>query len=95
MGLARRENKIQEIASTLQGSKAKLYALKCDVTNEEEVKQVFQQIVTNIGPVHILVNSAGVAIQHTLSDGNVADWRKILGKSYCYFFLINHKTYVL
>lgn len=79
MGLARREDKIQELANTLKGSKAKLYALKCDVTNEEEVKRVFQQIATNIGPVHILVNSAGITIMHTVSDGNVADWRKILG----------------
>lgn len=44
----------------------KLYPVKCDIRNEEDVVQCFKWVKDNLGPVHILVNNAGV-----LRDGFV------------------------
>lgn len=38
----------------------KLYALKCDVTKEEDILKAFRWISENIGAVHILINNAGL-----------------------------------
>ncbi|XP_069683508.1 farnesol dehydrogenase-like [Periplaneta americana] len=78
VGLARRVERVQELANTLKSASGKLYPLKCDVTKEEEVKEAFQWVKANLGGVHILVNNAGVASDNTLSDGPVEKWRKIL-----------------
>ena len=54
--------------------------MKCDITSEEDVKRVFEEI-QKIGPVHILVNNAGTMSHTTLYNGEVNDWRKVLGKN--------------
>ncbi|XP_069683506.1 farnesol dehydrogenase-like isoform X2 [Periplaneta americana] len=77
VGLARRVERVQELANTLKTASGKLYPLKCDVTKEEEVKEAFKWVKANLGGVDVLVNNAGVASDNTLSDGPVENWRKI------------------
>lgn len=36
-----------------------LYAVKCDLTKEEQILEAFNWVKENLGPVHILVNNAG------------------------------------
>lgn len=60
VGLARREERVKELANKLTGAKGKLYALKCDVTKVEEVEKAFQWVKENVGPVQVLVNNAGI-----------------------------------
>lgn len=60
VGIARRVEKIEEIANGLKGAPGKLYALKCDVTVIDEVEKTFKLIKENIGIVQILVNNAGL-----------------------------------
>jgi NAD(P)-dependent dehydrogenase (short-subunit alcohol dehydrogenase family) len=52
---------LQTLEKSLKSEKGKLYALKCDVTKESEVKEVFKWITSNLGGVDILINNAGVA----------------------------------
>ncbi|RZC39757.1 adh short domain containing protein, partial [Asbolus verrucosus] len=42
--------------------KGKLLALKGDIGKEEDVLKAFKWITENLGPVHVLVNSAGVSV---------------------------------
>jgi NADP+-dependent farnesol dehydrogenase len=61
VGLARRTERIEEIKESLpENFKNNLHALQCDVTNEEEVTSVFQQIDETYGAISILINCAGV-----------------------------------
>ncbi|XP_069683468.1 farnesol dehydrogenase-like isoform X2 [Periplaneta americana] len=78
VGLARREDRIKELSETLSSEPGKLYALKCDVTKEADVKDAFEWVKSNLGGVDILVNNAGVASENSLTDGPVDSWRKIL-----------------
>lgn len=66
VGLARRIHLIEEIAKSLEGEKGKLIPKHCDITKEEEVEECFTWIKANVGPVHILINSAGIAKNNTL-----------------------------
>lgn len=42
--------------------------MQCDITKEEEVEKTFHKINATIGPIHILVNNAGVNVKRFL-DG--------------------------
>lgn len=67
VGLARNVEKIEQISKTLDGP-GRLYAVKCDITNEDEIKATFKWITEDIGPVHILVNNAGLTVPSTLTS---------------------------
>lgn len=36
--------------------------MKCDISDENNVKETFSQIKSKIGPISILVNNAGAAV---------------------------------
>lgn len=76
-GLARRIEKIEELAKNLEGEPGRLYAVKCDITNECEILKVFKWITEDIGPVHVLVNNAGLTRPTTLTDGNTSEWKRV------------------
>lgn len=53
--------------------KGKFYAMKCDVSKEEDVLQVFEWIRKNLGNIHVVINNAGITIKG-----------KIIGVIFCY-----------
>ena len=52
----------QELSKSLQSATGKLYAVKCDVTNNSDIETAFKWVKDNHGGVDILVNNAGVAL---------------------------------
>ncbi|KAG5891409.1 hypothetical protein JTB14_031476 [Gonioctena quinquepunctata] len=77
VGMARRIEKIEELSKSLCDQTGKLYALRCDVTKEEDILRAFRWITENVGPVHILINNAGLTRPTTLVDGATEEWRRV------------------
>jgi NAD(P)-dependent dehydrogenase (short-subunit alcohol dehydrogenase family) len=57
-----------ELDGPQQSAPGKLYALKCDITNEEDIKDAFKWMKDNLGGVDILINNAGADRNNTLSS---------------------------
>ncbi|KAJ3629017.1 hypothetical protein MTP99_013441 [Tenebrio molitor] len=76
VGLARRSERVEELAKKLQGQKGKLYAIKADISKEEDILEAFKWTSDNVGPVHILVNNAGIVQQTNLIEGDTEKWKK-------------------
>ncbi|XP_065156290.1 farnesol dehydrogenase-like [Atheta coriaria] len=76
VGLARRVEKIEANAKKLSNCKGKLYAVKCDMTKEEDIVNAFQWTTKNVGLVHVLVNNAGGNPGTNLIDGDTSRWRQ-------------------
>jgi 3-oxoacyl-[acyl-carrier protein] reductase len=49
-------------------------AIKADVSNREEVTQLFDQTIKAYGKVDVLVNNAGVMISKTIKDNTQEDF---------------------
>jgi NADP-dependent 3-hydroxy acid dehydrogenase YdfG len=60
-------NLLQELSKSLESATGKLYAVKCDVSNEAEVLTAFKWVKDNLGGVDILINNAGVAYGASLT----------------------------
>ena len=78
IGLARRVDRIQTLAKSLESETGTLVAMQCDVTNEKDVKSVFQTIDQHYGPISILINNAGVARNANLMEGPLEKLREVV-----------------
>ena len=56
----------------------KALVIKCDVSNENEVKEMLKIIKKELGDIDVLINNAGIAIDSTLEDKKVEDFKRIL-----------------
>lgn len=90
VGLARRKERVEELQSkVLKSSQGSLHAVKCDVTNEQEINDVFKWIVSKFGGIDVLVNNAGILRNGQLIDKdnsqNIQEVinTNILGVVYC------------
>ncbi|KAL1404807.1 hypothetical protein pipiens_001027 [Culex pipiens pipiens] len=61
VGLARRVERVAALRDQIpKQSSANLHAIKCDVSKEEDIGRVFQEIVDKFGGIDVLINNAGI-----------------------------------
>ncbi|KAF5301236.1 hypothetical protein FQA39_LY10822 [Lamprigera yunnana] len=77
-GIARRIERINELTQELQDLPGKLHPFKTDITKEDEVVKTFDIIKSTLGPIHILVNSAGIVRDTSIIDGEANLWKEVL-----------------
>lgn len=67
----------------------KCITIKCDVSNEDEVKDMVNEVENKFGKIDILVNNAGIAIDSTVEDKNVSDFKKVLNVNLVGTFIVS------
>lgn len=60
VGLARRPEKIEEYVKDLGETKGRIYAYKCDVSDQSSINAAFEWIEKKFNSIDILINNAGV-----------------------------------
>lgn len=63
--------------------------VKCDISNEEEVKKMTEEIKNKFSKVDVLINNAGVAIDTTFEDKTVENFKKIIDVNLIGTFLVS------
>ncbi|MBI5670513.1 MAG: glucose 1-dehydrogenase [Chloroflexi bacterium] len=66
--------------------------VKCDVSNEEQVKAMVQAALNHYGKIDILVNNAGIGVYKTVLDATSEDWDRCLGVNLKGVFLCSKYT---
>jgi meso-butanediol dehydrogenase / (S,S)-butanediol dehydrogenase / diacetyl reductase len=72
----RREHKLQETIAGFDGSKTLVHS--GDVSDEEYVKRLVENTITQFGKLDVLVNNAGVAIFGPFAQTTTQDWRRLM-----------------
>jgi 2-dehydro-3-deoxy-D-gluconate 5-dehydrogenase len=75
--LARNEEKNQRVMSELQSLGVAALAVKVDVSARGELQPALKKVEETLGPVSILVNSAGISIVAGVLDQTPEDWDKV------------------
>ncbi|ORC37715.1 hypothetical protein B4O97_01555 [Marispirochaeta aestuarii] len=58
-----------------QGGEALFFA--ADLTDENQVDQLFRRVEQSFGPVEVLINNAGAALPTPFLDSEVSQWRNV------------------
>ncbi len=87
--LARRAEKIEDLAKETESLGVKAIALKCDVTKEEEIKTAVEAIINRFGRIDILLNNAGIAVRGGVDTLSEEDWDKSMDTNVKGIYLVS------
>lgn len=73
------QNDIEEVIEGIHNSGGRAMAVEADVSNEQAVSSMVDAVESDLGPVDILINCAGIALSAPVEEISVADWDLILG----------------
>jgi NAD(P)-dependent dehydrogenase (short-subunit alcohol dehydrogenase family) len=75
---ARRTDRLEQLAQEIAAADARALPVPLDVTDLESVNAAVDATETELGPVTVLINNAGIAATATFLDQTDAQWRAIL-----------------
>jgi 3-oxoacyl-[acyl-carrier protein] reductase len=83
-----REESAQDVERAVRDEAGRAFAVRCDVSNEDDVKALVAAAEAEFGPVDILVNNAGIARDGLLLMMDRPKWESVLrvnldGAYYC------------
>ncbi len=85
---ARNYDKLQEIEKDIISKGKIAFAVKTDVSIEEDAKNLIEKTIEKFGDIHILINNAGVSMRAMFNDLNLDVIKKVMninfwGTVYC------------
>jgi NADP-dependent 3-hydroxy acid dehydrogenase YdfG len=86
--VARRGDRLAELAEAIERSGGEALPVEADVSDHGKVEALVGQVKGQFGGLHILVNNAGVMLLGPVDGADVEDWRRmlevnLLGLLYC------------
>jgi len=89
LALASRTNEeINAVAREIEGLSRRAIAVRCDVSEEADVRSLVDRTLQEFGSVHIVVNNAGTQFREPLVDYRVEDWDSVLDSHVRGMFLV-------
>lgn len=76
--LARRAERLEELAGQIHAQGGTALAIPMDVTDEAQARAAVQQSLETWGQVDILVNNAGVMYNGPIDGASTDDWRRMV-----------------
>ncbi len=70
--------KAEEVVKEIKELGSDAIAIKCDVSNEDQVKSMINQAINKFGKIDILINNAGVAFDISFTNKTAKQWERTL-----------------
>lgn len=91
--IARRKERLESLAEKIKSLGRKCIPIKCDVTNEEDIKEAVKSCDMEFGKIDILVNCAGVCeYSQGVHDHTTQQWDKVLDTDLKSVFLMTREV---
>ena len=85
---ARSVDTLNKVKSNCEAFNTQAIAVKCDVSNEVDCKQLMQEAINTFGTIHILINNAGISMRALFVEADLDVIRQLMninfwGAVYC------------
>ena len=74
----RGEDQAREVVAEIKKSDSRAFAHPADVSNEDQVRAMFQKMFSEFGTIDILVNNAGLQKDAPFDEMTLADWNLVI-----------------
>jgi NADP-dependent 3-hydroxy acid dehydrogenase YdfG len=93
--VARRKDRLEDLAGRIRTDGGTALVLEADVTDERQANDAVQQTVSELGRLDTLINNAGVMLLGPIVDAPVTEWQRmidlnVLGLMYCAHAALPH-----
>jgi|SRR3989338_2545271 len=72
------EEQAKKVVEEIKKAESEAIAIRCDVSQESEVKKMIDEIVNKFGRIDILVNNAGIVFDVPFFKRTVEQWKRTL-----------------
>lgn len=86
--VARDAEKLEAVKTEIADAGGKANVFVADVTAEDAVAKLEQEVSRQTGKIQILINNAGINIRKNLTDFSLAEWRSVLDANLTSVFLV-------
>ena len=86
--LARRKEKLESVASSIEKLGRKALPIPCDVTDEGSVKKAVETAIREFKRIDILLNNAGIAVGGGVTGLTIEEWNKSISTNVSSIFLM-------
>jgi NADP-dependent 3-hydroxy acid dehydrogenase YdfG len=76
--LARRAERLEELAEKIAADGGQALAVVADVTDEQSVAAAVQRVHETYGAADLVVNNAGVMLANPATDGRLDEWQRMI-----------------
>lgn len=83
-GLPSLEEMVEEVRHS--GAQAEIY--RADVTDEQQVADLTRTVIERFGPVHILINNAGINVRKNVPEFTLQEWNSVIATNLTSAFLM-------
>ncbi|MEV4319271.1 SDR family oxidoreductase [Actinocrispum sp. NPDC049592] len=80
--LARRLDRITELAEKINADGGQAIAVAADVTSDSSIAAAVSAVHAAFGRVDLLVNNAGVMLPRPVTEGNFAEWQRMVDTNF-------------
>ncbi len=93
--VARRKDRLDDVAGRIRDDGGTALVLEADVTDEQQANESVQSTVSELGGLDTLINNAGVMLLGPIVEAPVSEWQRmvelnVLGLLYCAHAALPH-----
>ncbi len=85
---SRNEEQLNAVAGGIRASGGAADVFLADVTKEDDVRRLEQQVLAKCGAVQILINNAGINVRKQLTEFTLDEWNSVLDTNLTSVFLM-------